>query len=86
MTSAYKWKAHTSTEKFATEFDQITKDFAKDNELRTKKVEDFLIAEAKKAGVVKSTRDRIHKNPNRWAKHLAPWFDEACKQTKYTYR
>jgi hypothetical protein len=52
MTSAAKWKAHTSTSIFATEFDKITNRYAADNELRSKKIEDFLIREAKKAEVI----------------------------------
>jgi hypothetical protein len=39
-------------------------------------VEEFLIAEAKDAGVLKSINTKIQKNPNRWAKHMAPWFEE----------
>jgi hypothetical protein len=35
---------------------------------------------------VKSTTTRQQKNPNRWSKHLAPWFEESCKQAKYQYK
>jgi CRISPR/Cas system-associated protein Csx1 len=59
MTSAAKWKAHTSTSIFATEFDKITNRYAADNELRSKKIEDFLIREAKKAEVIQSKRDKV---------------------------
>jgi hypothetical protein len=38
------------------------------------------------AGVVKATVIKQSKNPNRWAKHLAPWFNEACKEAKRAYR
>jgi hypothetical protein len=44
--SAKIWKAHTSTETFAAAFNQITRAYNEDNELRTTKVEAFLIAEA----------------------------------------
>ena len=57
-----------------------------DNNLRTSKVEEFLIAEAQKAGVLKTHPLKIQKNPNRWAKHLAPWFDDTCKEAKQRYR
>ena len=86
MKSAHKWKAHTSTTNFATAFDHITTQYAHDNERRTQKIEEFLISEALKAGVLKCAHDRIQNNPNKWSKHLAPWFDDACKQEKYLYR
>lgn len=66
MNSANKWKAHTSTTEFATAFNKITNDYAHDNELRTHMIESFLINEAKKAEVIKSTRNRVQKNTNRW--------------------
>jgi hypothetical protein len=56
--------------------------YAHDNELRTAKIEDFLIREAQEAGVVKTSVSKIQKNPNRWAKHLAPWFDTSCKEAR----
>ncbi len=86
MTSANIWKAQTSTDTFATAFDAITNNYKHDNDLRTSKVEEFLITEAKAAGVIKSNTERIYNNPNKWSKHLAPWFDESCKQAKYVYR
>jgi hypothetical protein len=75
MTSAVKWKAHTSTTRFATEFENIIDQYAEDNELLTQKTEEFLISEGQIAGVIQSRKDKIQKNPNRWSKHLAPWFD-----------
>ncbi len=60
--------------------------YAHDNELRTAKIEDFLIREAQEAGVVKTSVSKIQKNPNRWAKHLAPWFDTSCKKAKVKYK
>ena len=35
-----------------------------------------MIREAQQAGVIKTIRDKFQKNPNRWTKHLAPWFEE----------
>jgi hypothetical protein len=54
--------------------------------LRTRKIEEYIIAEAKKAGVIKAVPVKIQKNPNRWAKHLAPWFEEQCKTARQKYR
>jgi hypothetical protein len=56
MNSAKKWKAHTSTTSFATAFDEVTKQYEDDNNLRTEKLEEFLIKEAKTAGVIKSIK------------------------------
>ena len=49
-------------------------------------MEDFLIAEAQRAEVITSKYDRVQKNPNRWSKHMAPWYDEDCKKTKLNYK
>jgi hypothetical protein len=68
MRSANVWKAHTSTDQFATRFKEITDEFRDDNELKTTRVEDFLLEEAITAGVVKAIETRTAKNPNRWAK------------------
>ena len=86
MNSARLWKEHTSTDQFADNFNEITQTYKDDNELRTQKVEEFLVDEAIKAGVVKVKETRQYKNPNRWAKHLAPWFNERCKEAKRAYR
>jgi hypothetical protein len=56
--------------------------YVHDNELRTTKIEEFLIREALEAGVVKTFVSKIQKNPNRWAKQLAPWFDTSCKEAR----
>ena len=82
MTSAAKWKAHTSTSEFAKKFNDVTSKYATNNKERTSRMEDFLIEEAKRAEVITSKYDRIQKNPNRWYKHMAPWYDEDCKKTK----
>jgi hypothetical protein len=58
MDSAKIWKAHTSTTTFAENFDKITEEFQHDNDIRASKIEQFLIAEAKLAGVIKSSRDK----------------------------
>jgi hypothetical protein len=79
---------HTATETFAAAFNKINEDCHDDNELSTTTIENFLIAEALKAGVVKThtKRSSINLNPNRWAKHLAPWFEETCRQDKASYK
>ena len=79
MQSIEKWRAHTSEMRFATEFNNITMECRDNNELRTERIETFLIEEAIQAGVVKMHKHKIQRNPNRWAKHLAPWFDDSCR-------
>jgi hypothetical protein len=86
MHSARLWKEHTSTDQFADKFNEITQAYKDDNELRTQKVEEFLVDEAINAGVVKAKETRQYKKPNRWAKHLAPWFNEVCKEAKREYK
>ena len=86
MNSARIWKAHTSTDQFAAEFLEITRDHAANNDRKTEIVEEFLLAEAITAGVVKAIEIRPRKNPNRWAKHLAPWYNEICREAKREYR
>ena len=53
-----------------------------DNDLRAQKIESFLIAEAIKAGVLSTHHISNSRNPNKWDKHLAPWFSEECKIAK----
>jgi Asp-tRNA(Asn)/Glu-tRNA(Gln) amidotransferase C subunit len=82
MQSIEKWRKHTSEETFATEFNRITEQFKDNNDLRTEKIETFLINEAMLAGVVRKHEHKIQRNPNRWAKHLAPWFEDTCRTAR----
>jgi hypothetical protein len=54
MESIAKWKAHSNRASFTLNFDAITAKYRTDNNLRTSKIDDFLIAEALKAGVLKT--------------------------------
>jgi hypothetical protein len=63
-----KWKEHTSTDNFAAAFQNIMDKYSADNEERAGKIEEFMITEAQKAGVIKSSKIRSYKNPNRWDK------------------
>jgi hypothetical protein len=86
MHSAKIWKAHTSTDQFAAKFNEITEKSHGDNETRTERIEKFLIAEAMTVGVIKAIQLKHYKNPNRWAKHLAPWFSAICKDARRNYK
>ena len=41
-----------------------------------------MIKEAMEAGVIKEIKISQPKNPNKWGKTLAPWFDEKCREAK----
>lgn len=45
-----------------------------------------MLEEAAKAGVLRITTKNKAKNPNKWEKHLAPWFDDNCKHARDRYR
>lgn len=86
MESIAKWKAHSDRQEFVQEFEAITLQYSYDNDMRTTKIEEFLLTEAQKAGVVNIVTNKIQKNSNRWAKHMAPWFDTSCKEARSKYR
>jgi hypothetical protein len=48
-------------------------------------VEAFLIQEGIEAGVIKCHQYVYKRNPNKWGKHLAPWFTETCRLKKQDY-
>jgi hypothetical protein len=81
-----KWKEHTSTDKFATDFAAIIQNQELDTDQRAARVEEFFIEEAQKAGVVRVSRSHKYKNPNRLEKQLAPWFSSECYTARYNYK
>ena len=81
-TSAQKWKAHTSTTEFREKFDAVYSKYTPDNNLRAEKIENFLIEEATAAEVVTKRVIKESANPNKWEKHLAPWYNAECKEAK----
>lgn len=85
-TSAAKWKAHTSTQAFREAFETIATEFAHDNNERSARIEEFLLDEATTAGVVAVSYKSSAKNPNKWAKHFAPWFNTQCHHARARYR
>ena len=42
--------------------------------------------EDRAAGVVSAYQIKAPLNPNRWGKHLAPWFDDSCRRAKQHHR
>jgi hypothetical protein len=53
------------------------------NEDRASAVETFLLKEAIQAGVVKEIKITVPRNPNKWGKTLAPWYNDACREAKW---
>jgi hypothetical protein len=52
------------------------------SEDRAAAVEEFILQQATTAGVVKKIVATQPKNPNKWGKNLAPWFNEECREAK----
>jgi hypothetical protein len=86
MESARKWKEHTATQEFAGAFKNVCEQYKEDNETRSIKIEEFLIEQALAVGVARRKIPRIAANPNRWAKHLAPWYNDQCREAKRQYK
>ena len=77
-----RWKEHTNTEAFQQGMDAITGDPELTNEQKTTRMEQYLLEAGEQAGVVRECKLQPPLNPNRWGKHLAPWFDGACREAK----
>ncbi len=73
---------HTATPQFLAGFEDIATRFAEDNDKRAEKIEAFLIDEAVKAEVMTKKCITASKNPNKWEKHMAPWYNEECREAK----
>ena len=71
--SAKLWTEFSSTDEFAAGFMAIVVNEKDRNDMRAARVEEYLLEQATKAGVldVSSTRRKFI-NPNKWDKHLAP--------------
>jgi hypothetical protein len=86
-TSAKTWTEFSSTDDFAAGFMAIIDDATMTNDTRAARVEDYLLEQATKAGVLdtSSTR-RSFLNPNKWNKHLAPWFNPKCAEARHLFK
>jgi hypothetical protein len=69
--------------KFINDFRKITEDQSTNNEDRASAVENFILKEAIQAGVVKEIKITVPRNPNKWGKTLAPWYNDACREAKW---
>ena len=80
--SAKTWTAHTQETAFIDQLQNIIEDENRSNDDRAQAVETFILNEAVAAGVVKRNTWSHPRNPNKWGKTLAPWFDEKCRDAK----
>ena len=77
-----RWKDHSASEGFRERMLRVVEDRELGNEARSARMEQFLLEEGERAGVVSVSRQKAPLNPNRWGKFLAPWFDSACHSCK----
>ena len=85
--SAKAWKELSSTDEFTAAFKAIVDNVTLTNDARATQVEEFLLDQATVAGVLDvSSSKRQYTNPNKWDKHLAPWFSEQCQVTRRSFR
>lgn len=77
-----RWRDYTATEAFREGMARIVQDRGMSNEDKSAAMETYLIESGEEAGVVSVRRVKPPLNPNRWGKHLAPWFDSACRECK----
>ena len=81
-TSANAWLEFTQRPAFVEGLQNLVNDAGKNNEDRAAAVEEFVLQQAVTAGVVKKIATTRPKNPNKWGKTLAPWFNEECREAK----
>ena len=81
-----RWKEHTSTEEFQQGMEAIVEDTRTTNEEKTDLMEKYFLEAGERAGVIRECSMKPPLNPNRWGKHLAPWFDGDCREAKKQYR
>ena len=80
--SAQIWTAHTQEATFIEGMQTIIQDTNLNNNRRATAMEEYIIKEAIDIGVVKEIKISHPKNPNKWGKTLAPWFNDECREAK----
>ena len=65
---------------------KIVTDASLSNEARSTAMEQYLLQAGEAAGVISSFQIKAPLNPNRFGKHLAPWFDDSCRHAKAAHR
>ena len=82
--AAQVWTDYTNNTNFKSKFAALVYDVSISNDTRAEQVETFLVEEAVSIGVVRKIEMRAPKNPNKWGKTLAPWFNEECRLARRT--
>ena len=86
-TSAKLWTEFSSSEDFAAGFKAIIEDATLTNDTRAARVEAYLLAQATVAEVLDISSTRCTSlNPNKWDKHLAPWFNPKCAEARRQFK
>ena len=80
--SAIRWSEYTDTSEFYNAFLTVAQDTSVSNAARSDAVEAFLLGKAVDLGVVREVIVTKARNPNKWGKNLAPWFDDVCREAK----
>ncbi len=80
--SANTWQEYTNTPEFIDGLYKIVNDATNTSDTRAAVVEQFILKQAVKAGVVKEITITQPKNPNKWGKQMAPWYTEECRKAK----
>ncbi len=65
---------------------KIVADSSLSNEEHSAAMEKYFLEAGEAAGVVSAYQIKAPLNPNRWGKHLAPWFDDSCRRAKQHHR
>lgn len=66
--SGDKWRQYTNTEEFAESMNKIVENEDISNSARASQVEQFILDQAVKVGVIKKVEVTSAKNPNKWNK------------------
>lgn len=80
--SAHSWLEFTQKPDFVNGLSAIVIDTNKNNDERAAAVEKYILERALEAGVVQEIKITQPRNPNKWGKTLAPWYNDDCRQAK----
>jgi hypothetical protein len=67
---------------FTNDLQALVNDNTCSNDDRAAAVEKYILNKAVEMGVVKEIKFTPPRNPNKWGKTLAPWFNDKCKEAK----
>ena len=80
--SATSWQEFTQRPEFTNDLQALVNDNTCSNDDRAAAVEKYILNKAVETGVVKEFKFTQPRNPNKWGKTLAPWFNDKCKEAK----